>query len=313
MESVAPSRHLSHRRRAARSVTRHWQLYLVLLLPMTYIVVFHYVPMYGVQIAFRQYNYYDGILGSQWIGLTHFETFFRSPMFLRLLGNTLTLSVYQLAAGFPFPILLAIAINESRFRLFKKTVQTVTYAPHFISMVVFISMVTQVLSLRSGILNHVIEALGGERINFMGIPELFQSIYVWSGVWQNTGYSAIIYLAALAGIDPTLHEAAIVDGATQFQRIRHIDIPGILPTIVILLILNTGQIMNVGFEKVFLLQNPLNIVRSEVIATYVYQVGLVSGNFSFSAAVGLFNSIVNFILIISVNAIARRVGETSLW
>ena len=280
---------------------------------MTYIVVFHYVPMYGVQIAFRQYNYYDGILGSQWIGLTHFETFFRSPMFLRLLGNTLTLSVYQLAAGFPFPILLAIAINESRFRLFKKTVQTVTYAPHFISMVVFISMVTQVLSLRSGILNHVIEALGGERINFMGIPELFQSIYVWSGVWQNTGYSAIIYLAALAGIDPTLHEAAIVDGATQFQRIRHIDIPGILPTIVILLILNTGQIMNVGFEKVFLLQNPLNIVRSEVIATYVYQVGLVSGNFSFSAAVGLFNSIVNFILIISVNAIARRVGETSLW
>jgi putative aldouronate transport system permease protein len=302
-----------HKDRASKAFRGHWQLYLILGLPIVYIVAFKYVPMYGVQIAFRQYDFYKGILGSPWIGLTHFATFFRSPMFSRLLKNTLSLSVYQLAASFPLPIILAIAINESRLKRFKKVVQTVTYAPHFISMVVFISMVHQVLSLRSGLVNNMITGLGGESVHFMGMPQLFQSIYVWSGVWQNTGYAAIIYLAALAGIDPTLHEAAIVDGATQLQRIRHIDLPGILPTIVILLILNAGQIMNVGFEKVFLLQNPLNIPRSEVIATYVYQVGLVGGNFSFSAAVGLFNSIVNFALIISVNAIAKRVGETSLW
>jgi putative aldouronate transport system permease protein len=296
-----------------KQILKHWQLYFVVLLPVLYIVVFSYIPMYGVQIAFRQFDFGKGIMRSPWVGLTFFEQFFKSPLLPVLLRNTIGISLYSLLAGFPLPILLAISLNEAGSRRYKKTVQMVTYAPYFISTVVFIGMVMQVLDLRSGIVNVLIKLVGGEPVNFMGMPNAFWSIYVWSGVWQGTGYSAIIYLAALAGIDPTLHEAAIVDGATKVQRIRHIDLPGITPTIVILLILSAGSVMNVGFEKTFLMQNPLNQRNSEVIATYVYKVGLVSGSYSFSTAVGLFNSVVNFILLAGVNFVARRVGETSLW
>ena len=297
----------------ARKIAKHWQLYFVVLLPVAYIITFAYVPMYGVQIAFKQFNFSRGIMGSPWIGLVYFRQFFSSPLFKTLMLNTLGLSAYSLIAGFPLPIILAISLNEAGSRRYKKLVQMVTYAPYFISTVIFVAMIMQLMNMRSGIINIIIQALGGKEVNFMGIPEIFKSIYVWSGVWQGTGYAAIIYLAALAGIDPTLHEAAIVDGATKFQRIRHIDIPGITPTIVILLILNVGQIMNVGFEKVFLMQNPLNLRTSEVISTYVYKIGLVSGNFSFSTAVGLFNSVINCVLLVSVNKLAKLVGETSLW
>jgi putative aldouronate transport system permease protein len=245
--------------------------------------------------------------------LHYFEQFFTSPVFWMLLKNTLGLSVYSLLAGFPMPILLALMLNETTSLKFKKTAQMVTYAPYFISTVVMVSIIMQFLDPRIGFINRVIVLLSGQARNFMGQERLFQSIYVWSGIWQNTGYAAIIYIAALSGIDPTLYEAAYIDGASRLQKVIHIDLPGILPTVVILLILSIGSIMNVGFEKVFLMQNPLNLGTSEIIATYVYKLGILNAQFSFGTAVGLFNSVINLILIASVNQIARRIGETSLW
>ena len=298
---------------ARKKILKHWQLYLVISPAIAYIIIFAYVPMYGVQIAFKDFHFSKGMLGSPWVGLKYFTYFFGSPNFSLLIKNTLSLSAYSIIAGFPFPILLAISLNEAGSRIYKKTVQMVTYAPYFISTVIFVSIVFQVLDTRNGILNTLIRLAGGRSVNFMGSPKWFSSIYVWSGIWQATGYTAIIYLAALSGIDPTLHEAAIVDGATKIQRILRIDIPGITPVIVIMLILQSGQIMNVGFEKIFLMQNPLNLRSSEVIATFVYKVGLISGNYSYSTAVGLFNSVINMFLLVIVNSIARRLGEHSLW
>ena len=294
-------------------IKKHWQYYLLFLLPLAYIIIFHYVPMAGLMLAFKKLNIRLGILRSPWAGLRYFRQFFSSPRFWELLRNTLGISVYSLIAGFPLPIVFALALNESTRPGFKKTVQMVTYAPYFISTVVMVGMVLQFLDPRIGIVNTIITRFGGRAMNFMGRAHLFKSIYVWSGVWQYTGYAAIIYIAALSGIDPNLYEAAYIDGASRFQRMTHVDLPGILPTIVILLILNVGQLMNVGFEKIFLLQNPLNISSSEVFSTYVYKVGLLGAQFSFGTAVGMFNSVVNLILIISVNQLARRVGAASLW
>lgn len=296
-----------------KKIKRHWELYIVIALPIIYILIFRYLPMWGAQIAFRDYIFTRGYLGSTWVGLKHFTNFFTSIQIVRLLKNTLGISLYSILAGFPLPILLALMLNEVRNLRFKKTVQMVTYAPYFISTVVMVSIILQVLSPHIGIVNNIIKSTGGEAINFMAEPKLFKSIYVWTGVWQWTGYSAIIYLAALSGIDPSLHEAAIVDGASKFQRVVHIDIPGIMPTAVILLILSVGRVMNVGFEKIFLLQNDLNMNTSDVISTYVYRIGLIGAQYSFSTAVGLFNSVINLILLVSVNALARKVGETSLW
>ncbi|MFY9176963.1 MAG: ABC transporter permease subunit [Caldicoprobacterales bacterium] len=292
-----------------------WQLYVLFILPLAYVIIFKYIPMYGAQIAFKDYKFTLGIGGSPWAGFKHFERFFKSHEFWNLMKNTLGISIYNLVAGFPFPIILAILLNYARSTKFKKTVQMVTYAPYFISTVVMVSMILQFLSPRVGIINIMRELLGLEAINFMAVPEYFKSIYVWSGIWQGTGYGAIIYLAALAGIDPTLHEAAIVDGANKLQRIRHIDLPGIMPTAVILLILNTGQILNTGFEKILLMQNPMNMRTSEVIDTFVYQVGLASQtvNYSYPTAVGLFKSVVNLFLIAVVNKIAERLGGSTLW
>jgi len=292
-----------------------WQLYLLFLLPMIYIVLFHYVPMYGAQIAFRDFRINEGITNSPWAGFKHFIRFFESHDFLVIMRNTLGISIYNLVAGFPFSILLAVLLNYARNDHFKKTVQMVTYAPYFISTVVMVSMVLEFLSPRTGIINEIITLMGHESINFMGTPEYFKSIYVWSGIWQGTGYGAIIYLAALAGIDPTLHEAAIVDGATKVQRIWHIDLPGILPTAVILLIMNTGHILNTGYEKILLMQNPLNMRTSQVIDTFVYQVGFSSQivDYSYPTAVGLFKSIINLILLITVNKISGKLSQTSLW
>lgn len=307
---AAPKRRCSA---IVKALRRHWQLYLLITPVIGYFAVFHYWPMYGVQIAFKDFIATKGIWGSPWVGFKHFERFFDSYFFWRLIGNTLGISLYELAVGFPVPILLALMINEVRLKGYRKFVQTVTYAPHFLSTVVIVGMLLMFLSPTSGLVNLAIQAFGGEPISFMTEPGWFKTIYVFSGVWQQMGWSSIIYLAALAGIDPQLHEAAKVDGATRLQRIWHVNLPGIRPTIVILLILNFGSLMGVGFEKVFLMQNSLNMEGSDVISTYVYRSGILGAQYSFSAAVGLFNSVVNFILLITVNRIARKVNQVSLW
>jgi len=298
-----------------RRLARSWQLYLLLLIPLIWLIIFQYVPMWGAQIAFRNYLPGDSISGARWVGLANFERFFNSAVFVKLIRNTLTLSLYSLAVGFPIPILFALSLNQLRNGFFKKTVQMVSYAPYFISTVVLVGMLLQFLDLRHGPVNLLIEALGGTPIHFMGKPNMFPSIYVWSGVWQYTGFNTVIYLAALSTIDPSLHEAAVVDGANRLQRIWNIDIPGIMPTAITLLILNMGQVINVGFEKVFLMQNPLNTPISEVISTYVYKVGLIGGitNYSYAAAVGLFNSVIGLGLLVAANALSKKFTEHSLW
>ncbi|MFC5651452.1 ABC transporter permease [Paenibacillus solisilvae] len=311
-EHVISSRSLFLRERGRR-VKRHWQLYLLVLLPLAYIVIFKYIPMYGAQIAFRDFSPVKGIMGSELVGFKNFSTFFSSPNFWMLIKNTLVISVYSLLVGFPAPIILALALNEIRNARFKKWVQMVTFAPYFISTIVMVSMIILFLSPRLGFVDHIVKSLGLESINFMGIPQYFSSIFVWSNIWQGIGYGAVIYLAALAGVNPDLYEAARVDGASRFQKVIHIDIPGIMPAAIILLILNVGQIMNVGFEKIYLMQNSLNTSTSEVISTYVYKIGLLGANFSFSAAVDLFNSVINLVLLLAVNYLARRISDSSLW
>lgn len=295
------------------AIKRHWQLYILITPVLAYFIVFHYLPMYGVQIAFKDFIGSRGIWGSSWVGFKHFDRFFDSYFFWRLLKNTLEISLYELAFGFPLPILLALMINELRSKRFRNLVQTITYAPHFLSTVVLVGIVVLFLSPTTGIVNHIIQAFGGAPVYFMTEPQWFKSIYVFSGIWQQMGWNSIIYLAALTAIDPHLHEAARVDGASRLRRIWHINLPGIRSTIVILLILNVGSVMSVGFEKVFLMQNSLNMEGSDVISTYVYRSGILGSQYSFASAVGLFNSVVNFILLVMVNRIARRMNQTSLW
>ncbi|PWU67301.1 ABC transporter permease [Gracilibacillus dipsosauri] len=296
-----------------RKIIQNWQLYIFILPALLYFIIFHYVPMYGIQIAFKDYVPSLGFLGSEWVGLKHFERFFDSYYFWDLLKNTLGISIYELIVGFPLPILLALLLNEAKDGIYKRTVQTVTYAPHFISVVVISGMIIAFLSPTTGIINHIIQFFGLEPIAFMSDPAWFKTVYVLSGVWQSTGWGTIIYLAALSGVDPQQHEAAIVDGASRFQRIIYINIPTLVPTMIILLIMNLGNIMALGFEKILLLQNPLNMESSNVIATFVYQAGLLDAQYSFAAAVGLFNAVINAILLIAVNQIARKTSETSLW
>lgn len=297
---------------ARKRIRRHRQLYLVVLFPLAFVVVFRYLPMYGLQLAFKDYLVLEGIWGSPWIGFRHFELFFKSYHFNRLLSNTIGISVYSLVAGLVPPVVIAIALNETRNRAFKKSVQMAVYAPYFLSTVIVTSMLIQILSI-SGIVNQFIELFGLAPIQFLGEPRSFKSIYVWSGVWQYSGYGAVIYLAALAGINPELYESARVDGVSKWQQIRYIDIPGILPVVIILLILETGRVFEVGFEKVLLLQNPMNMSSSDVIDTFVYRQGLVNFEYSYSTAVNLFKSVANLILLMAVNWVARRIGETSLW
>ncbi|WP_194544801.1 ABC transporter permease subunit [Paenibacillus sp. JZ16] len=281
--------------------------------PVLYFIIFKYLPMANAVLAFKNYNVVKGIWGSPWVGTQYFEMFFRNPAFATLIKNTLYISFYQLIVGFPIPILLALALNEVKSARFKKTVQMVTYAPYFISTVVMVSIIMLFLSPRLGIVNTITGALGFEAVNYLGEPGMFRTIYVLSDVWQTMGYSAVIYLAALAGVDPSLYEAAKVDGANRFQKILNVDLPGILPAAVIILILSVGNIMALGFEKMYLLQNPLNLSTSEIISTYVYKIGLLNANYSFATAVGLFNSLINLVLLLVVNAIAKRASNTSLW
>ena len=286
--------------------------YLLLLPALVYVIIFNYVPMYGLQISFKNYKPYIGITGSPWIGLKHFDNFFHSVYFWRLIRNTLLLSVYGLVAGFPLPIFIALLLNEIDEK-WKKGFQTVLYAPHFISIVVLVGIINIMFSPSIGVVNTVIEALGGERHYFLADPKVFRHLYVWSGIWQGTGWGAIIYSAALAGINPELYEAATIDGATRFQKVLHISIPSILPTVIIMLILQVGKLVSVGYEKVYLLQNAMNQEVSEVISTYVYKHGVIQTNYSFSAAIGLFNNVVNVCLLLLANSISRKIGETSLF
>ncbi|NGP46187.1 sugar ABC transporter permease [Bacillaceae bacterium SIJ1] len=294
-----------------RKVKLNWQLYVLLAPGLLYFFIFKYYPMYGLQIAFKNFRAIDGIFGSDWIGFDHFSRFFSSYYFWDLMINTLGINLYGLAL-FPISIIVALALNELRDGSFKKAAQTITYAPHFISVVVFAGMIIAFLDPATGIVNNVMQVLGMEPMSFMTAPAWFKSIFVWSNEWQNLGWGAIIYLAALAGVDPQLHEAATMDGATRLQRIWHINLPSIMPTIIILLILNMGNMMSIGFEKILLLQNPLNLESSQVIQTYVYESGLLHGQYSYSTAVGLFNSVINFMILIFFNRLARRTG-TSLW
>jgi putative aldouronate transport system permease protein len=297
-----------------KAIKQSWQLYAMLSLPLLWLLVFAYIPMYGAQIAFRDYNVVAGITGSPWVGLKHFERFVDSYNFWPILRNTLVLNLYQLAAGFPLPILFALALNYVMRGWFRRTVQMVTYAPYFISTVVMAGLILQLLS-PTGLLNQLLGAVGIGPIHFMGEPAYWKSIYVWSGVWQTMGFDCIIFLAALTSIDPTLHEAAVMDGANKLQRIRDIDLPGIMPVVVILLILKLGFLLSTGFEKALLLQNPLNLGTAEVIDTYVYRVGLESQvpNFSYAAAIGLFKAVIGLILIVGANQLAKRLKTASLW
>ncbi|WP_314588841.1 ABC transporter permease subunit [Paenibacillus terrigena] len=296
-----------------KRIVQNWELYVFIAPAFLYFLIFHYGPMYGIQIAFKNFIPTKGILGSPWVGFDHFTRFFESYYFWDLLWNTLSISLYELVVGFPIPIILALAFNEIRNGFFKKMAQTVTYAPHFISVVVMAGMIITFLSPSTGLITHVITWLGFDAPQFLTDPKWFKTMYVLSGVWQSAGWGTIIYLAALSGVDPTQHEAAIIDGASRFQRVRHINIPTIVPTITILLILNIGSLLGVGFEKILLLQNPLNMEASNVISTFVYKSGLVDAQYSFSTAVGLFNSVINAILLITVNQIVRRSSENSLW
>lgn len=310
--AAGKARKVSHNS-LAYDARKNWQLYLMLLLPVAYIIIFAYIPMGGASIAFKDFRIKKGVWGSPWVGMQHFYNFFTTPNFWLLLKNTLIISIYSLVVSFPFPIILALAINECSSKHYRKTVQMITYAPYFISTVVLVGIMNNFFSLRTGFVNSVAKLIGAEQINYMGISSLFRHMYVWSGVWQSAGYSAVIYIAALASVDFSLVEAAHIDGAGRLKRIWHIDIPTILPTIVIQLILAVGNIMGVGFEKVYLMQNPVNLDVAEIISTFVYKRGMTQFQYSYASAVGLFNSVINLILIVLANTFASKVGSTSLF
>lgn len=287
---------------------------LLLLLPiLIYYIIFHYIPLYGIVIAFQDYTPGLGILKSDWVGFKWFVQFFKSIYFFRLLRNTLLLNIYGLIFGFPMPIIFALLLSEIKDGLYKKTVQTVSYLPHFVSLVVVVGIIVNFLSPVDGFINNILLNFNIGPINFLNETRWFRTIYISSGIWQGFGWGSIIYLAALSGVDPNLYEASDIDGAGRFKKIIHIKIPSIMPTITILLILNMGNMLSVGFEKIILLYNPATFEVADVISTYVYRRGILQSDFSFSSAVGLFNSVANFILLITFNKISRKITEIGLW
>ena len=300
------------RARAWKQVKKNKMVYLMVLPVIIYYILFHYKPMYGVIIAFQDYRPRQGISGSAWVGLKHFKDFFGGYYFTRLLGNTLKLSFATLLIGFPVPIVLALLINELRSKQFSKLVQTITYMPHFVSMVVLCAMIRQFVS-SSGFITHFFTLFGYDGANMLSKPGLWIPIYVLSNIWQGAGWGSIVYLAALTGINSELYDAARVDGANRWKQTLHVTIPSILPTIIIMLIMRVGQIMGVGYEKTLLLYNDGILDVADIISTYVYRMGMLSREFSFSTAVNLFNSVINFILVILANQISRKTTETSLW
>lgn len=302
--SANPGMVLEHKSLKKR-ILSNWQLYAMLLIPVVITIIYKYIPMYGIQIAFRDFKASRGMWGSEWVGLKWFERFFTSPNCVRMIKNTVLLSLYGLLWSFPIPIILALMINQLRFHRFKRVVQTVLYAPHFISIMVVCGMIRIFLSPSGGLIN----LLAGTSIDFLSEAAAFRTIYIASGIWQDAGWGIIVYMATLSNIDTSHYEAAKIDGASMFQRIRYIDIPELIPTIVLMLIMSAGNLMNVGFEKVWLLQTDLNKATSDVIAVYVYQQGIENAKYSYSTAVGLFNTVVNIILLIIVNKITSKISD----
>lgn len=301
------------RKKAIKKTLSNWQLYMMIVPAFLFIILFEYFPMYGVQIAFRDFNFKQGITGSPWVGFDNFSRLFNSYWFPIILKNTIILSGLRLVMGFPLPIIFALMVNEVGNGKVRKWIQTVSYAPHFISTVVMCGMIILLLTPETGLINIFIQLFGGESISFMQDPAMFKWIHVISGIWQGTGWSAIIYFAALSGVDKSLLEAAEIDGANRLQRIWHINLPVLAPTILIQLILSMGSILSVGYQKILLLQNTMNLNASEVISTYVYKVGLQNFQYSFSTATNLFNSVVNCIMLITVNSIVKKLTKTSLF
>ncbi|WP_082927395.1 ABC transporter permease subunit [Paenibacillus oryzisoli] len=288
-------------------------IYIMLLPVVVYYVLFYYVPMYGLQIAFKDYSPGVGILHSDWVGLKHFQDFFGSFYFTRILRNTLLISMYELLFAFPASIVLALLLNELRSAVLKRTVQTITYMPHFISIVVISGMMVDFLA-RDGLINNLLSSLFGlEPISYLQESSWFRSVYISSNVWQNIGWGSIIYLSAMSGIDPSLYEAARVDGANRWKQTMHITLPGIMSTVVILLILQIGHFMSIGADKILLLYNPTTYETADVIGTFVYRKGILESDFSYSATVGLFNSLINFTLLVLANALSRRTSDNKLW
>ena len=298
--------------RFKRDMRRNYSLYILLSVVLAFYFLFHYKPMYGAIIAFQDYRPALGIWGSKWVGLRHFIRFFEGPFASRLIRNTFLISLYDLVFGFPAPIILALLLNELKNQRFKRTVQTITYLPHFISLIVIVGMVKQ-FSSSNGLFNDIIVFFGGNRTPLLMNPSNYRPLYIGSGIWQSIGWNSIIFLAALAGVDPQLYESARIDGAGRWKLMRHITVPGIMPTIIIMLILRIGSLMSVGYEKTILLYNDAVLKTADVISSYVYRVGILEASYSFSTAVGLFNSAINFILVIFANAISRKISETSLW
>ena len=298
-----------------RRIARNWGLYLLLLPALTLLICFTYKPLYGVLIAFKEYKPVKGILGSAWADpwYKYFKKFFDSFQFKTTIRNTLVITLYSMLVMFPLPIVLALGVNQLKNRTYRKIFQTVTYMPHFISTVVMVGLLTLLLSPGSGLLGAICGMLGIEAPNFLGQPSAFKHLYVWSDVWQHVGWDSIIYIAALSSVDPSLYEAATVDGATNLQKIKYVDIPMLVPTAVIMLIMRFGSLMSLGFEKVYLMQNDLNLTASEVISTYVYKIGIINVQYSYSAAINLFSTVINFILLVLVNQISKKVSDNSLW
>ncbi|WP_408015036.1 ABC transporter permease [Saccharibacillus alkalitolerans] len=292
---------------------RDYQLWMMIFPAIVVIFIFNYIPMYGIQLAFRDYNFAKGLTGGEWRGLFYFKQFFESYQFADLMKNTVVISLSTVVLSFPAPIILALLINQLRWKRAKKTLQTTVYLPHFISIVVMVGLLNVLLSPNSGVIGHLLQSIGLGDVNLLGSTSTFVPVYVLSEIWQHCGWNSIIYLAALSTVDPQLYDAAKIDGASRWQTIRNIEIPALIPTIIILFVLSMGSVLSTGFEKIFLMQNSLNLPVSEVIATYVYKIGIVSNQFSYSAAIGLFNTLINFFFLYTMNLIARKTSETSLW
>lgn len=300
-------------KKLGKNIRMNAGLYVMLAIPLAWYIIFKYIPMYGLQIAFRRFNPTLGITKSPWVGITYFKQFFNSYYFSDILWNTVSLSLFTMLVGFPIPIILALLINEIKNTKFKKVIQNITYMPNFLSVVVIVSMLSLFSNRDYGLFNKITGLFGAAPVDFMSKPNYFQPLYVLSNVWQYMGFNAIIYIAALASVDQELYEAASIDGASRMQKIIHISIPCIMSTIIVLFIMRIGNLMSVGFEKVYLMQNSVTLSASEVISTFIYKNGIQKGQFSYSTAVGMFNSVINFILLISANFISKKTTKTGLW
>ena len=301
-------------RKILSGLKKDWQLWAMILPALAYIIIFCYVPMYGIQLAFRKYDFSKGLTGGDWVGFKYFIQYFESPMFWTTLRNTFVISFFTLVCGFPAPILLALVVNSLRQKKLRRVVQTAVYMPYFISTVVMVAILQILLSPSTGVVSNFLKSLHiiPQSINLLGTPSAFVPVYVLSGIWQSAGWNSIIFIAALASVDGQLYDAAKVDGANRWQQVIHVELPAIVPTIVILLIMNMGRVLSVGFEKVFLMQNDLNLSVSVVISTYVFNIGVQSGQFSFGSAVGLFNTVINFAFLMIANMVSKKAADISL-